>query len=238
MKYPNFTYEQLFWNQGLTHVAGLDEVGRGAFAGPVVTGAVIFQPNIEKLFSQPLFSDRGQKVFINDSKKLSPRQRLIANDWVKHHAFGWSTATGSVAKINKAGIVKATNFAFRSAVSTINNSYNGSVQYLLVDAFYIPYVRGLRVHYNNRKNERNMIKSSGRQLAITKGDTKSISVAAASIIAKVHRDKLMADLGKKREYYMYGWERNKGYGTKEHREALVTFGATKHHRELYIRKYY
>ena len=99
---------------------------------------------------------------------------------------------------------------------------NSPIDYLLIDAFYIPYVKGLR-----RKN----------QLAIVKGDTKSISIAAASIVAKVYRDKLMTALAKEKGYKKYKWHKNKGYGTKEHRQAIKRYGITKLHRKKFVQTY-
>jgi ribonuclease HII len=128
-----------------------------------------------------------------------------------------------VAQINNLGIKKASEIAFRRAIANCKQSLPQGgklkIDYLLIDAFYIPYVKGLR-----RKNQK----------AIIKGDTKSISIAAASIIAKVYRDKLMQKLGKHPKYKKYGWGRNKGYGTLEHRSAIKKYGITRQHRKQFV----
>lgn len=209
---PNFRYENELLRKGYKHIAGVDEVGRGCFAGPLVAAAVAFAPGSNYQF--PITSKFSKDIVINDSKQLTPRARERAAEWIKKNAIGWGIGEVSVAKINRLGIKKASEIAFRKAIATC-----GNIDYLLVDAFYIPYVKGLR-----RKN----------QLAITKGDTKSISIAAASIIAKVYRDNLMSKLARNRKYKKYGWGRNKGYGTKEHQNAIQKYGTTRLHRKQFI----
>ncbi len=201
---PNFHFERRLWEKGNLVVAGADEVGRGAFAGPLV-GAVVSFPVGIKI-----------EVEIDDSKRLSPRKREEAALWIKKYSLSWGIGKTSVSLINRLGLTKATQIAFRRA---INNHKSLSINHLLVDAFYVPYVRGLR-----RTN----------QTAIIKGDTKSLSIAAASIIAKVYRDEIMCDIGYKKYYRIYHWEINKGYGTKKHREALIKHGSTKYHRKKFI----
>jgi ribonuclease HII len=203
MTSPNFSFEKPLWKKGFKLIAGIDEVGRGSFAGPVVAGAVVFSPKIKI----------PQGIVINDSKLVSPKRRLIASNWIKENAVSWAVGVSTVSQINKMGIVKATQMAFRKAIKKV------SPDYLLIDAFYIPYVKGLR-----RKN----------QMAIVKGDTKSISIAAASIVAKIHRDSLMAELGSGRRFKKYGWDKNKGYGTLIHRKSIEKYGITKHHRKVFV----
>lgn len=209
---PDFVYERSLWQKGIKLVAGCDEVGRGCFAGPVVAGCVVFSPNT--IYTLQGASLKGVKI--NDSKKLTPSQRTKAAVWIKRNALSWGIGETSAALINKIGIVKATNRAFRLAVRNTNSK----IGYLLIDAFYIPFVIGLR-----RKNQK----------AIIKGDEKSVSIAAASIIAKVYRDNLMATLSK--NHKVYGWEENKGYGTKKHREAIKKYGLTKYHRKQFVETY-
>ena len=110
--------------------------------------------------------------------------------------------------------------AFRRAINDASRRLGGRIDFLLIDAFFIPYVRGLR-----RKN----------QQAIINGDEKSFSIAAASIIAKVERDKEMLRFSRK--YPKYGWGRNKGYGTRQHQEALKEFGITRHHRKAFVSRF-
>lgn len=204
---PSFYYEQQNWNKGRDLVVGCDEVGRGSLAGPVVTASVVFPKNL------------SISIRINDSKALTPNQREAAAEWIKKEALAYAVGVGSVTKINKKGIVGATDFAFRSSVNKVSKQLNQLPHFLLTDAFYIPYVR-------------NFPKS--KQLAIIRGDSLSYSIAAASIIAKVYRDLLMSKLAKK--HSNYGWEINKGYATKIHREAIKQFGPTIHHRTLFLRK--
>ena len=203
MSLPDFFFEKFLWKKGFKLIAGVDEVGRGSLAGPVVAGAVIFSLKIKI----------PDSILINDSKKVSPKKRVTSSEWIKKNAVSWGVGVGTVPQINKLGIVPATQIAFRKAVKKVNPDY------LLIDAFYIPYVKGLR-----RKNQK----------AIIKGDTKSLSIAAASIIAKVYRDELMTDLSKNPKYKKYGWDKNKGYGTLSHKKAIKKYGITKLHRKDFV----
>lgn len=212
LKHPNFSFEKKLWKR-FTLIAGVDEVGRGSFAGPVVAGCVIFNRH----------SLLPKNIKIDDSKKLNPRQRERANHWIKENAFSWGIGEAPASVINRLGMAKATKMAFRKAISEARKRLRISIDFLLVDAFFIPYVRG------NPK---------GRQSAIVDGDQKSISIAAASIIAKVYRDKLMVSLSKKSKYKKYGWRRNKGYGTKEHQRAINKYGITRYHRKAFIETFF
>ena len=231
---PDFRFEKKLWKKGFKFVAGCDEVGRGCFAGPVVAGCVVFsQKTVSTLQGLPL-----KGVRIDDSKKLTAHQRENAGNWIKENCVAWGVGLGSVAEINRVGMTKATNSAFRRAIKAINKKLNSGVEYLLIDAFYIPYIRGLRVGKKNGIKDRKkpkISKGTSRQLAIINGDEKSVSIAAASIIAKVYRDKLMTNLSK--QYKKYGWDKNKGYGTKHHCDALIKFGETTHHRKKFVESY-
>ncbi len=224
MTLPDFSFEKKMWKQDFKIVAGVDEVGRGCFAGPVVAAAVAFAPN-QKL-----------KIKIDDSKKLTPEQRERADKWVRENALAVGIGQASVAQINKFGIKKASEIAFRKAIKMANHCLQNAdysllkkqktvssnqltVDCVLIDAFYISYVKGLR-----RKNQR----------AIVKGDTKSISIAAASIVAKVYRDKLMTKISKNPKFRVYKWGKNKGYGTKEHQNAIKKYGITRQHRKDFV----
>jgi ribonuclease HII len=238
MTYPNFLFENRLRKLGYKFIAGVDEVGRGSFAGPVVAGCVVFPCNgVLPLAragpagssSRPTFPafaagarrdslrfrHPSESIIINDSKKLSPKQRELADKWIRKNALAWGIGSAGVAQINRLGIKKASEVAFRRAIVNCKLL----IDYLLIDAFYIPYVRGLR-----RKNQK----------PIVKGDTKSVSIAAASIIAKVYRDKLMVGLGKKPKYRKYKWLKNKGYGTLEHRKAIEKYGLTRQHRKTFV----
>lgn len=239
MKAPNFYFEKKIWKKGFDIVAGVDEVGRGCFAGPVVCGCVVFDKKIannKRHFDMPK---------IDDSKKLKPKEREIASKWIMDNALTWGIGEASVSLINKLGMAKATMIAFRRAISEANSriaTLNSCIQYLLIDAFYIPFIRGLPKQKRaglkgviKKKDALFFLESDARQLAIVDGDEKSFSIAAASIIAKVYRDKLMLRLSRK--YPEYGWGRNKGYGTKMHQEAIKKYGLTKNHRLSFVKRF-
>jgi len=214
-KKPNLSFEKKLWRKGYKFVAGVDEVGRGCFAGPVVAGAVVFAPNSK--FQFPISSSEN-KIWINDSKKLTPRQRESASEWIKQNAMAWGIGEAPASLINRIGMGKATKVAFRRAISSCRSK--SRIDFLLIDAFYIPWVSGLR-----RKNQK----------AIIDGDEKSVTIGAASIIAKVYRDKLMRELSRK--HPSYGWGRNKGYGTREHRLAIRKNGVTRFHRRVFVQTF-
>ena len=207
MKFPNFAYERKLWAKGNSVVTGADEVGRGSFAGPVVAACVVFPRGIK------IPGD----IKIDDSKKLSAKKRGISSVWIKENSLAWGIGEVPVGLINRIGMAKATLAAFRRAVANTK----AKIDFLLMDAFYIPFVKGIR-----RKN----------QLAIIDGDAKCFSIAGASIIAKVYRDALMQKLGRDPKYRNYDWESNKGYGTKKHREAIEKYGLTRHHRKQFVAK--
>lgn len=200
---PDFAYERQLWDKGLKLVAGMDEVGRGCFAGPVVAAAVIFSP-----MSRP-------HLDINDSKKVKPLIRIELDKWIRKNTSAWGIGSASVAEINKLGLGNATNVAFRRAIASCKTS----IDYLLMDAFFVPHLKGV---------------SKSNQLPIIKGDGKSLSIAAASIIAKVYRDKMLVHLSESPEFSVYKWDKNKGYGTKEHREAILVHGKSRHHRNAFV----
>jgi len=221
MKKPSFREEKKIWKKGYEFVIGVDEVGRGSFAGPVVAGGVIFRKGSN-------FKE-GILLETNDSKLLNPKKREILSKEIRNIAVIYTISVVGVSVINKLGIKKATEKAFRKAISNIisktsrNSEYSilNTKYYLLVDGFHIKYIRGIGLI---------------NQKAIIKGDRKSISIAAASIIAKVHRDKLMRKLNRK--YPGYGFGKNKGYGTKFHRDALAKQGLSAAHRTSFnLRKF-
>ena len=217
---PDFRYEKSFWKRGY-YVIGVDEVGRGALAGPLTVGAVCFN----NIFLNSV--NEIEKLGINDSKKLSAAKREILAKIIKSSALGHATVSINPAIINRVGIVKATQMAIRGSIKKLINKLANSVinrqrnsnYFLLLDAFYVKYIKNIGL-----KN----------QLAIVKGDQKSISIAAASIIAKVERDHTMIKLDHK--YPIYLWKRNKGYGTKKHINAIKKFGKSTLHRDLFLRK--
>lgn len=202
---PNFAEESKLWKNGYKYVIGVDEVGRGAFAGPVSAAAVVFECETEEL----------QGLGINDSKLLKAVQRHKLSKLIRDGCITSSVVTIPVSKINKLGIGKATNIAFRKAIDDVITKLktNDEKVFLLADGFHIKHIR--KIGLKNQK-------------AIVKGDRKSVSIAAASIIAKVHRDSLMKKLSRK--YPQYGFGKHKGYGTKAHQAAIKKHGLTKIHR--------
>ncbi|MBI2019024.1 ribonuclease HII [Candidatus Daviesbacteria bacterium] len=194
MIFPTLNIEKKLWSLGYNYICGLDEVGRGCFAGPVCVGAVIFPKDCELLEG------------LADSKLLKPRQREQLAVRIKNQAVNWTVAEVGVATINKLGIGKATQMAFRKATKLLDQHPD----YILIDAFYIRHLRRIR------------------QKAVADGDKICASISAASIIAKVYRDKLMKKLAVKYPLYKFG--KHKGYGTKFHQEAIRKYGLSKIHR--------
>lgn len=187
---PSYKFDQVYE----TPIIGVDEVGRGPLAGPVISAAIVL--NKEKI-------PEG----INDSKKLSKKKREVINEeLISQHNFAIGIA--SVEEIDKINILQASLLAMKRAVLNLNIK----PQTILVDGNKLP-----DLEYN--------------MYPIIKGDSKSISIAAASIIAKVYRDKLMQDLSL--QYPGYYWEKNSGYGTKQHLLALNNLGVTPIHRKSF-----
>lgn len=203
--HPSFEEELKARKKGYKYIIGIDEVGRGAFAGPLLVGAVAFP------FDKSLLT-----YGINDSKLLKPHKRSLLSKIIKDKALYFCIAQSSLKIINKVGIGKATQIAFRKVLNEALGKLNEKNVFVLIDGFYVPYIRGIGI-----KNQK----------AIIKGDQKSVSIAAASIIAKVHRDAIMKRLHKL--YPEYKFTKNKGYGTKEHREAIKKFGLCKIHRKSF-----
>lgn len=195
---PTFEHEISLWQKGLQSIAGADEVGRGSFAGPVVAAAVMFPKGIS-FKNSPL----GE---INDSKLLSHKKRVTLSKLIKEHALSYSISEIDVPTINTLGIGKAAQKAFTKAIQTLSHAPD----FCLVDAFSIP-------EFNREQ-----------QKAIIHGDRISISIAAASIIAKVYRDELMEKLHA--TYPAYNFLKNKGYGTLFHRQMIQKHGLTPLHR--------
>jgi ribonuclease HII len=197
----NFEYESI--GQGLVPVVGVDEAGRGPWAGPVVAGAAIL--NIETL-------PESLRLGLDDSKKLTPKKREELFQLLLTCA---KTGLGisEVAEIDTLNILQATMLAMKRAVEDLGLTPG----MILVDGNLLP-------------------DWSYPSQAIIKGDGRSLSIAAASIVAKVSRDQVMADLAK--DHPQYGWERNSGYGTKGHQQGLAEFGVCQHHRRSFkpIRK--
>lgn len=198
-----FEIEKQLWDENKL-VIGADEVGRGAFAGPVVVASVIFAPH----------TSISKNIIIRDSKKMTQLQRNKANEWIKENALNFAISQSSNNIINKKGIVSATNMAFEDSLSTLEIKRE---HHILIDG------RPIDIAY--------------KHTAIIKGEDQSVSIAAASIIAKVYRDNLMVEFSKQQKYARYNFAKNKGYGTKEHREALQKHNLCDLHREVFVRNF-
>lgn len=188
-------YEKQYEKTG--YVCGVDEVGRGPLAGPVVAGAVILPKDCRILY-------------INDSKRLSGKKREELYEVIMEQALAVGIGMVSPARIDEINILQATYEAMRQAIQNLSLTPD----ILLNDAVTIPQV-------------------SIPQVPIIKGDAKSISIGAASIIAKVTRDRLMVEYDKIMPEY--GFARNKGYGSGEHIQAIQTFGPSPIHRQTFIK---
>ena len=178
------------------YICGIDEVGRGPLAGPVVAGAVILPKDCDILY-------------INDSKKLTEKKREELYDIIMEKAIATGIGYASVERIDQINILQATFEAMREAISKLSVSPD----ILLNDAVTIP-------------------KVNIKQVPIIKGDAKSISIGAASIIAKVTRDRLMTEYDK--IFPEYGFASNKGYGSAQHIEAIKKIGPSPIHRKTFI----
>jgi len=192
---PTFIEEKTLWQSGYRYIAGIDEVGRGPLAGPVVAAAVILPGEFEA----------DWKPLINDSKQVSPALREELFPYIIEIAISYGVGQSDVKTIDSRGIAKATRLAMKKAVDGLTPPPD----FLLVDYLFLPEIKL-------------------PQKGITHGDCLSFSIACASIIAKVTRDRLMVELDK--VYPEYKFADHKGYGTPEHLECLRRFGPSPIHR--------
>ena len=191
---PDLTAEVAFGGNGAT-ICGVDEAGRGPWAGPVVAAAVVL--------------DRGCiPPGLDDSKKLTPRRRAALFEAIRA-AASVGVGIASVEEIDALNILRANDLAMLRAIGALDPAPGAA----LIDGNRVP--PGLPC--------------PGR--ALVGGDGRSLSIAAASIVAKVTRDRIMAELA--RTHPGYGWERNMGYGTPQHRAGLIRLGVTPHHRRSF-----
>lgn len=193
---PDLTFETALWQEGITTIAGVDEAGRGAWAGPVVAAAVILPIN---------FSVSSFPMRLRDSKQLSAEKRASLEPVIKAQALAWGIGCADNMEIDRSGIIAATRAAMTRALEALKPA----PQHLLIDALFLPEI------YTS-------------QTALIKGDQRSLSIAAASILAKTSRDRWMEALAQTEPGYLF--ERNKGYGTRAHQEALARHGACQVHR--------
>ncbi|SPF79825.1 ribonuclease HII [Pseudoprimorskyibacter insulae] len=195
MSTPDDTFEQAARAAGALRIAGVDEVGRGPLAGPVMAAAVILDPS-------------RIPPGLNDSKQLSHKRRVALAEILQDCAqIGIGSA--SVEEIDEHNILQASHIAMMRAIEALPERPD----YVLIDGNRVP--RGLNLPHQT----------------IVKGDTKSVSIAAASIVAKIARDQLMWDLAQ--QFPGYGWETNAGYPSKRHKQALIDLGVTPHHRRSF-----
>ena len=192
-------YERGFWSRGVSGVAGVDEVGRGPLAGPVVAAAVVLPPDT----SVPR---------ARDSKTLTAEAREEVSAEILRVALGVGVGAASVREIDRHNILQATTRAMERALRQLAQRLPSRPEHVVVDG--LP-VRGLTWDHD----------------AVVGGDGRIHCVSCASIVAKVCRDRLMARLHAR--YPDYGWDRNSGYGTSEHRDAIDRLGLTPHHRSTF-----
>ena len=192
---PTYAEEAALIEAGYTLIAGVDEVGRGTLAGPVVAGAAIL----------PLHPRGGWLSHIRDSKRMTARQREISSEEMRNVSVTMQTGAATSQEIDAIGIVEATRVAMARAIDALPIR----PQFLLLDALLLP---DLNIP----------------QRSIIKGDAKCLSIAAASIVAKVTRDAMMRDADT--EYPGYGFAWHKGYATRQHLESLETLGPCEIHR--------
>lgn len=187
-------YEQALYENGVELIAGIDEVGRGPLAGPVVAAAVILP--------------KGCKIrYLNDSKKIPKSKHEAIYNEIIEHAVAVGVGVKDAAVIDQVNIYEATKLAMLEALGQLSQE----PEHLLIDAM--------------------KLDTPIPQTSIIKGDANSLSIAAASIVAKVTRDKMMADYDK--EFSGYGFAKNAGYGTSEHLEGLNKLGITPIHRKTF-----
>jgi ribonuclease HII len=194
---PTLTYEMRLWAEGYGRIAGLDEAGRGAWAGPVVAAAVIL-PSSDPHLSTHLAG-------VRDSKLLTAAQRGTLLKTVLRHAVAWGVGVVAPAEIDAIGVVPATQKAMAFALQALAPP----ADYLLIDHLVLPDI-------------------PLPQKSLSHGDAHILSIAAASIVAKVSRDRLMVEL--ELDWGGYGFAQHKGYGTARHQTALEALGPSPCHR--------
>jgi ribonuclease HII len=195
---PTLEFEQPLWQAGFLRVAGVDEAGRGAWAGPVSAGAVILPPD-------PWIVDRLAGV--RDSKQMTPLQRAYWADAIRQEALGWGIGFASHDEVDVLGLLPATRLAMGRALRRLPFL----PEHLLVDAMKLP----LTIP----------------QTPLIKGDARSLSIAAASVLAKTARDAFMIDMDQR--YPGYEFCLHKGYGTAVHQAALLRQGVCAIHRRRF-----
>jgi ribonuclease HII len=197
---PSLALEYELRDAGLLHIAGIDEAGRGAWAGPVVAAAVILPLN--------KFNLATSLCDVRDSKMMTPTQRVVSYSRIQEIALSIGLGEASSEEVDQLGIIGATHQAMYRAIRALSIP----PQHVLIDHLELP---NLAV----------------TQTALSKGDKDVLSIAAASIIAKVSRDEIMMDLDN--QYPDYGFAHHKGYGTLQHQNTLSEFGPSSVHRKTF-----
>ena len=215
MRFPTFQNEVEHLNQGYDLVAGCDEVGRGPLAGPVVAVACLLDPNsISKNKNGESWHSR-----VRDSKTINEREREKLVGLILEHTLAYGVGEVWQDEIDKFNIHNASLLAMRKATENMLSkvdSKNKKIILFVDGSFKIP--------------ELNI-----EQKSMVKGDSLVLSISAASIIAKVHRDNIMKKLGN--DFPNYGFGKHKGYGTREHKDAIKKFGVTRHHRRTFLKNF-
>lgn len=196
---PDLSFESLLWSQTLTYVAGIDEAGRGALAGPVAAAAVVLPADLEIV---------QRLAGVRDSKQMTPSQRERWAAEIKLQAVSWVVGTASPQEIDAIGILPATRLAVHRALDLLELE----VEHLLLDYLLLP-------------------ECTLPQTSLIKGDRRSLSIAAASILAKTARDAWMREL--EEQFSGYGFAVHKGYGTERHLAALERLGPSAAHRKSF-----
>jgi ribonuclease HII len=198
---------------GYTLETGTDEAGRGCLAGPVTAAAVILPLHFEN-------------QFLNDSKQLSEKTRVLLKPIIEQHAISFAVTHLYPTEIDEINILNASMKGMQECILKLNQV----PEYIIVDGNRALNAKlGLKNNSGKKftKKEIELLKSIPNQ-SIVKGDSKYLSIAAASVLAKTYRDEYMDRIHE--EFPMYNWKKNKGYPTKEHRDAIRKYGTTKYHR--------
>jgi ribonuclease HII len=196
---PTLRHERRLWNEGLTRVVGVDEVGVAPTCGAVVAAAVMMKPGCHRIPG------------VRDSKTLSMQQRERLAPIIRKRAVAIGVGAASVREIDQLNIYHATHLAMRRAIARV-----GGHEHVIVDGNRIVGFEGQVGPYTN----------------VVDGDAKVYSIACASIVAKVVRDRMMTKLAAR--YPGYGWEHNQGYATRDHRDAIRALGLTPFHRRSFL----
>jgi len=206
---PDLKLERRFWRCGFSHVAGLDEAGRGALAGPIAVGAVILPADPPPGSASPSRTSRRLLRGVRDSKQMTPGERELAAERIKAHALVWCVGLASASEIDAQGIVAAGRLAALRALAGL-----GVFPQVLLTDFRLE-----------------LPELDIPQASLVRGDSCCLSIAAASVLAKTLRDALMREMDA--QVPGYGLAQHKGYGTRLHRAAIHLMGRSPIHRQTF-----